>query len=208
VRLRIIIPPVGTIDGVSLEYFRLGEVYDLGAQVACVLLAEGWAELVTSDEADVLVRPPPAEVANIEPLVLVVEDDPAVRGLTEALLTRHGYHVIVAAHGVDAIRRLREKCPDLIVLDLNMPVMDGWQFRAEQRYLADRKRAAVPVLLMTAEDDAARHAETLRAVGVIKKPFDVDDLLDAVSAAIGAQGSSPDGIQSTRSWKRGIGRSA
>jgi CheY-like chemotaxis protein len=114
----------------------------------------------------------------------------------------------VAGHGSDAIHRLRETCPDLIVLDLNMPVMDGWQFRTEQRYLTDKKRAAVPVLLMTGIDDAAAQAEALQAVGVITKPFDPDDLLDAVSAAIGSQISAPDGIRSTRPWTRNAGRVA
>src|SRR6266581_133635 len=73
--------------------------------------------------------------------------------------------VILAAHGQDAIQRLRHRCPDLIVLDLNMPVMDGWTFRTEQRDLADQKRAAVPVLLMTGEENASAFAETLQAVG-------------------------------------------
>jgi CheY-like chemotaxis protein len=200
-RVRILTFPTGTIDGVSLDHFTVGGVYELGTQIACVFLAEGWAELV-SDESIELARPPPPEVADIEPLVLVVDDDPDLRRLTESLLTAHGYHVIVAGHGRDALLRLRERCPDLIVRDLNMPVMDGWQFRNEQRYLTDRKRAAVPVLLMTGVDDAAREAESLRAVGVIKKPFDPDDLLDAVSAAIGSQASAPDGIRSMRPWKR------
>ena len=163
---------------------------------ACSLLKDR-AELVLDDDSAVFVRPPPYEIANIEPLVLVVDDDPELRRLAESLLTTHGYHVIVAGHGRDAIQQLRERCPDLIVLDLNMPVMDGWQFRNEQRYLTDKKRVAVPVLLMTGVDDAATHA----AVGVIKKPFDPDDLLDAVSAAIGSQRSAPDGIRSTRPWK-------
>ena len=118
------------------------------------------------------------------------------------MLTAHGYHVIVAAHGQDAIQRLREQCPDLSVLDLNMPVMDGWQFRSAQRFLTDRKRAAVPVLLMTSEDNADSEAAKLLAVGVIKKPFDPDDLLDAVSAAMGKEGLGPDGIGSPRPWKR------
>jgi len=201
-RVRILTAPAGTIDGVSLEHFHVGSVYELGTQVACVFLAEGWAELVSDDGTPMLVRPPPVEVANIQRLVLVVDDEPELRRLTESILTAHGYHVVVAAHGQDAILRLRESCPDLIVLDLNMPVMDGWQFRAEQRYLPDRKCAAVPVLLMTGEDDATAHAGALRAAGVIKKPYDPDNLLDAVSAAIGSQQSGPDGSRSMRPWKR------
>jgi CheY-like chemotaxis protein len=201
-RLRILTPPIGTLDGISLDHFTVGRTYELGTHVACVFIAEGWAELVTVDEDDGLVRPPPSAVADIQPLVLVVDDDPALRQLTESLLTAHGYHVNVAAHGRDAIQRLREQCPDLIVLDLNMPVMDGWQFRSEQRFLTDRTRAAVPVLLMTGEDDADAQVATLRAVGVVKKPYDPDDLLDAVSAAMGKAGTGPDGIGSPRPWKQ------
>jgi len=201
-RLRILTTPTGTVDGVSLDTFRVGAVYDLGTQVACVFLAEGWAEVVSEDGRPIFVRPSPPQVASIEPLVLVVDDEPELRRLTESVLTNHGYHVIVAAHGKDAIGHLRSSCPDLIVLDLNMPVMDGWQFRAEQRDLANKKQAAVPVLLMTAETDGVIHAKTLRAVGIITKPFDPDDLLHAVSAAIRSQRSAPDGLRSMRRAKR------
>jgi CheY-like chemotaxis protein len=204
-RLKILTLPTGPIDGVALDRFQVGGVYEVRTQIACVFLAEGWAELTTDDGAPVFVYPPPAEIAHRELRVLVVDDEPEVRQLTESLLTAHGYHVMVAADGKEAIQRLRAQCPDVIVLDLNMPVMDGWQFRTEQRYRTDAKCAAVPVVLLTGEDDAAAQAETLRAVGVIKKPFDPDDLLDAVSAAIGSHGSLPDGIRSTRPWKRRTG---
>ena len=92
--------------------------------------------------------------------------------------------MIVAGHGREAIQQLREQRPDLILLDLNMPVMDGWQFRIEQRYLTDRKLAAIPVPLMTGEDDAATHADRLRAAGVIKKPFDPDRVPPAVESRL------------------------
>ena len=191
-RLRILTRPTDSIDGVLLNHLRVGEVYELGTQVACVLLAEQWAEPVLEDAA-IVVQSPSEAVLNIEPLILVVDDDPDIRRLTETLLTDHGYHVILAAHGQDAILRLRHRCPDLIVLDLNMPVMDGWTFRTEQRDLADQKRAAVPVLLMTGEENAAAFADTLQAVGVIKKPFDPAELLTAISAAIHSPRSAPHG---------------
>ena len=126
---------------------------------------------------------PPVRHRIIEPLVLLVDDDPAIRRMIETLLTAHSYRVTVAAHGREAIERLREQCPDVIVLDLNMPVMDGWQFCRERRDLAGGG-ATAPVLLVTSEDDAPVHANALHAVDVIKKPFDPDDLLTAVSAAI------------------------
>jgi CheY-like chemotaxis protein len=204
-RLKILRRPTGAIDGITLEYFHVGAVYEVGPEVASVFLVEGWAELVTEDDAAVFGRPPPPRATHIEGSVLVVDDEPDVRRLTESLLTAHGYHVMLAAHGRDAIRRLREQCPDLIVLDLSMPVMDGWQFRTEQCDLPDRKLAAVPVLLMTGADGAATHADALRAVGVVQKPFDPDDLLDAVSTAIGSQKAPPDNIRPRRSWKRKTG---
>jgi CheY-like chemotaxis protein len=191
-RLKVIKRPTGTVDDIPLDRFQIGEVYELGTEIACVFLAEGWAEVDPAPAA-------PAETAK--PLVLVVEDEPQVRRLTELILTSHGYRVIVAAQGKEALQRIRERCPDLILLDLNMPVMDGWHFRAEQRYLTDRKLAAVPVVLMTADDEPASHADALFAVGVIQKPFDPDDLLDAVSAAIGIQ-TQPDGLGSMRPWRR------
>jgi CheY-like chemotaxis protein len=197
-RLKILVGPVGTIDGVALDKFRVGEIYELGTYLGCLLLAEQWAELVTDDGSVVFA---PAGMTKRTPVVLVVDDDAELRRLTESLLIAHGYHVVLAADGRDAIQRLVAQCPDLIVLDLNMPVMNGWDFRAEQRYRTDAIRAAAPVLVMSGEDDAATQAEKLGAVGVVRKPFDPDDLLEAVSAAIGSQRSAPDGIGSPRPRK-------
>jgi two-component system, OmpR family, alkaline phosphatase synthesis response regulator PhoP len=192
--LRMLRRPVGLVDGLSLDQFRVGETYDLGANVGCLFLAEGWAELVSGDGTVIFDRRTP----EVVPLVLVVDDDADVRRLTETLLIAHGYHVILAAHGKDAMQRLRDHSPDLIVLDLNMPVMNGWDFRAAQRYLDDATRAAAPVLVLSAEDDAEAHAGNLGAVGVVKKPFDPDDLLHAVSAAIRAPGPASAGVRRSR----------
>jgi CheY-like chemotaxis protein len=184
VHLKILTCPTVAIDDVPIDQLQVGRVHEFATDVAARLLAEGWAERVPDGEA-----PEPRQlpvVRPVGPVVLVVDDEPDIRHFTELLLIAHGYRVVVAGHGRDAIDRLREQRPDLILLDLNMPVMDGWQFRAEQRYFLDKERAAVPVLLMTGSDDAATHVETLRAVGVIRKPVDLDTLLGAVSAAIGS----------------------
>ena len=194
-RLRIIRQPSGTIDGISLDHYRVGEIYDLGAYVGCLLVAEGWAELVSGDGSFVFDR---RRVPETAPLVLVVDDDADVRRLTETLLSEHGYHVVLAAHGRDALQQLNDHCPDLIVLDLNMPVMNGWDFRAEQRYMADAARAAAPVLVMSGEDDVEAQAGFLGAVGVVKKPFDPNELLHAVSAAIRSPGSESTGVRRPR----------
>jgi CheY-like chemotaxis protein len=146
---------------------------------------------------------PPAPPPPTKPLLMVVDDDREVRRLTESLLRAHGCDVLLAPHGAPAIAELRSCCPALIVLDLNMPVTDGWQFRAERRYLTGQS-ATVPVPLLTAADDATTHAEALGAVGAIQKPFDPDDLMDAVSAALGKQPTTPDGIGVIRPWKRRV----
>jgi len=179
-RLRICRQPTGTVDGIPLDHFREGLVYDIGTQLAAVFLAEGWGEPLTDDTLRP-VRPPPNRVGA---LVLVVDDHTDLRELTASVLSCNGYDVIEALDGRQAITSLCEHEPDLVVLDLNMPVMDGWQFRAEQQRLPDGHLAAIPVLLVTGADDAGDHAAKLKAVGLVKKPFDPAQLLVAVERAL------------------------
>jgi CheY-like chemotaxis protein len=180
-RLRICRQPAGTIDGITLGRFREGLVYDIGSQLATVFLAEGWAEPFPSDATPPPQRPPPTRLAA---LVLVVDDHTDLRALTTSVLACNGYDVIEALDGRQAIRSLCEHAPDLVILDLNMPVMDGWQFRAEQQRLPDGHLAAIPVLLVTGADDAPEDVATLKAVGLVKKPFDPAQLLAAVQRAL------------------------
>ena len=115
------------------------------------------------------------------PQILVVEDDEAIRGLVSDVLRDDGYQVAEAANGVEALEQLRRARPDLIVLDLMMPVMDGWAFVEEcrvQAYCTD-----VPIIVTSASHDLPRTAERLRDFGVrtcLAKPFDVDGLLALV----------------------------
>ena len=115
------------------------------------------------------------------PQILVVEDDDAIRGLVSDLLRDDGYDVKEARNGVEALAVVREGRPDLIVLDLMMPVMDGWTFVEE----CHRKEYCdnVPVVVTSASNDLPRTAERLQSFGVrtcLAKPFDVDGLLALV----------------------------
>ena len=115
------------------------------------------------------------------PQILVVEDDDAIRGLVTEVLRDDGYDVREATNGVEALDRLREERPDLIVLDLMMPVMDGWAFVEECR----RQPCCddVPIVVTSASHDLPRTAERLSTFGVrtcLAKPFDVDGLLALV----------------------------
>jgi len=118
--------------------------------------------------------------------VLVVDDEPNLRQLAADVLIGHGYDVVMAQHGVEALARLCEHRPDLVLLDLNMPVMDGWQFRAAQERLVETHLVNIPVLILTGADRATEHAATLRAAGLIEKPFHPDRLLSAVRTALQA----------------------
>jgi CheY-like chemotaxis protein len=183
-RLRIRRRPHGSIDGVAIDHLQIGLTYEVGTQVASVLLAEGWAEPIgAADAALPSPRPPPKRRSA---LVLIVDDEPDLRQLAADLLIGHGFDVVIAQHGREALERLCEHCPDLVLLDLNMPVMDGWEFRAAQARLAESRLVNVPVLIFTAADGAPEHAATLRAVGLVEKPLNPDQLLDAVQRALRA----------------------
>lgn len=179
-RLRICQQQSGFIDGVPLEDFRTGRVYEIDTSIANVFLAEAWAEPVSEGDVGAVVTSHAKGIA----LLLVVDDERDVRQFTASVLTSSGYEVVEARHGREAIARLSEYVPDLVILDLNMPVMNGWQFRAEQQRLADAQLATIPVLLVTGTEVAGEHAQSLNAVGLIHKPFEPGQLLDAIETAL------------------------
>jgi CheY-like chemotaxis protein len=111
--------------------------------------------------------------------VLIVEDDADLREMMAQLLTLEGYRAETASNGREALKYLHDgPAPDLILLDLMMPVMDGWEFRKRQR--DDPALARVPVVVLTALDQAQARAEDLNGVDFLKKPLDFDRLLDLV----------------------------
>jgi CheY-like chemotaxis protein len=111
-----------------------------------------------------------------DPRILVVEDDDDAREALVALLQMKGYRAVPAGNGQEALDYLHQApVPDLIILDLWMPVIDGWQFRAEQ--IKDPRLKKVPVIVVTALSDR----DDVDANEVIIKPVDVDRLLTSVS---------------------------
>jgi CheY-like chemotaxis protein len=118
--------------------------------------------------------------------VLVVEDDPSTRELLATALEVFGVHVATAANGKDGLECLRRERPCVVLLDLMMPVMDGAAFREAQ--LADTRLAQIPVLLVTAVHDPDVRAEQLHVNGWIAKPFEIDQVIDAVLSYCGMGG--------------------
>jgi CheY-like chemotaxis protein len=114
-----------------------------------------------------------------KPIVLVVEDDPDIRETIAQILDEEGYAVLVAENGQAALSRLAEgPRPRLILLDLMMPIMDGLEFREQQRQ--DPKYADIPVIIVSADGNARQKATNLGAAGHIRKPVGIDELLAVV----------------------------
>ncbi len=114
-------------------------------------------------------------------MVLVVDDEPQVRGFLALVLEDEGYRVETATNGREALAKARDHAPDVILLDLAMPVLDGAGFLRECR--ADPAFGAVPVLLMSAGDMPV-HAEALGAQGLLVKPFDFDAALAMLAGVL------------------------
>lgn len=108
--------------------------------------------------------------------IVVIDDDPAVRETVTEILAFEGYTVAEAQHGADGLALLEHVNPSLVLLDMRMPVLDGWGFA---RSLAAQGRT-VPIIVMTAAQDARRWANEISAVGYLAKPFELQELLDAV----------------------------
>jgi CheY-like chemotaxis protein len=113
---------------------------------------------------------------SVPPKVLIVDDELDIRQAVAELLSDEGYQVLVAGDGAEALAYLREFHPQLVLLDLMMPGMNGWQFRAAQKHDPDPECSSVPVVVLSAlERDAHIDADAY-----MQKPFGVDDLLSTV----------------------------
>ncbi len=172
----IVVKPVGgqlaTIQGISgatiLGDGRVVVILDVASLVRTT------PKPVTPEE----VRPEPMAQ---EPLALVVDDSITMRRVTQRLLERHGIRVVTAKDGIEAITSLREHVPDIILLDVEMPRMDGYEFAAHVRN--DPEAAGVPIIMITSRV-SDRHKARAIELGVndyLGKPYQETKLLDAVN---------------------------
>jgi CheY-like chemotaxis protein len=124
------------------------------------------------------------------PFVLVVEDDPSVRGLLQTLLTAEGYDVGTASDGLAGLVKASAQHPSLILLDLMMPDLGGIRVLEEMR--GDPQLRDIPVVVVTGKVDAVPGLrEVLGETNVFAKPFAVAELLDRVSTITGGPGPRP-----------------
>ena len=116
------------------------------------------------------------------PTVMVVDDSLTVRKITSRLLAREGYQVMLAKDGVDALEQLVDDLPDVILSDIEMPRMDGFDFVRNVR--ADERLRDLPVIMITSRT-AEKHRNYAFEIGAnhyLGKPYDEDELLGLVAS--------------------------
>ncbi len=113
--------------------------------------------------------------------VLVVDDDADIRCALVSALEEQGYRAISASNGVEALEVLRilPTPPSVILLDLMMPVMNGWQFCAQQRQ--DPLLSKIPVVVVSAHGNVEEEASQVAASAYLRKPFLIQDLLHTIA---------------------------
>jgi CheY-like chemotaxis protein len=121
--------------------------------------------------------------------VLVVEDDSAILDLLRDLLADEGYSISAARNGAEALEQVREAPPDVILLDMLMPVMDGWAFAREYRQLPGSRAAIIVTAATWAED----RAQEIGASDHCAKPFELNTLLERIRRNITHERQTQDG---------------
>ena len=117
---------------------------------------------------------------------LIVEDDPQVRELYRAVLTMEGFTIDLVADGLDALRRLDEGAPDLVVLDLALPRLSGHAVYEE--IAADARMRHIPIVVATADPGNLIESENLC---ILRKPIDPDILLATVRRCLAKRAGQP-----------------
>jgi DNA-binding response OmpR family regulator len=122
--------------------------------------------------------------------VLVVDDDSDARVLLELALAAEGLTVTSAVNGADALRVARRSRPDVILLDLAMPIMDGFAFRAAQ--LVDPQLAGIPVICVSGRHDVEEAVRRLKMAACVPKPFCLTEVIQRVHDVLSGSFSPPD----------------
>ncbi|AKU99135.1 response regulator [Labilithrix luteola] len=122
-------------------------------------------------------------------LILIADDDPDLVMVMDEALAYRGYRTVTANNGLEALDRIRAEVPQLVLLDMKMPVMDGWEFAKALREEHGRK---IPIVVITAKEDLQLRADELGAEGDLGKPFDTTQLYEVVEDMLGLA-SPPNG---------------
>ncbi|HEY0069178.1 MAG TPA: response regulator [Chloroflexia bacterium] len=125
--------------------------------------------------------------------ILVVDDDETILGTVCDILEFEGYSTECVSNGAEGLQVLERVRPKLVLLDMRMPVLNGWQFAQ----VLKERGICVPIVVMTAAQDAQAWAKEIKASGYLPKPFDYLDLLAAVEAHMCRNGNGESGHRET-----------
>jgi two-component system chemotaxis response regulator CheY len=115
-------------------------------------------------------------------VVLIVEDEEPIREIIADVLRERGFDALPAANGAEALRLLDTVKPDVVVLDLLMPVMHGWAFM--ESYIQKTAGQPIPIVVVSVNPALPRSFNKLGVRQIVAKPFDIDVLLEAVEQAV------------------------
>ena len=116
--------------------------------------------------------------------ILVIDDDESIRDFTHTALADAGYDVVEAADGAAALDLVGTSRPDVILLDMLMPLMDGWEFA---RLYHETPGPHAPIIAVTAARDAGARAGQINAAGCLAKPFRLDALFACIAQVTGGR---------------------
>ncbi len=173
-------PQVSTVNGISgatiLSDGSVALILDIAS-----LTRSGLAHTARDEEIA-----PPQEVRTTT--VMVVDDSITVRRVTERLLKRHEFETMLAKDGVDALAQLQERIPDVMLLDIEMPRMDGYELATAIRN--DARLKGIPIIMITSRT-GDKHRERAMAIGVnmyMGKPYQDNELLENISKLLNERG--------------------
>jgi chemosensory pili system protein ChpA (sensor histidine kinase/response regulator) len=131
-----------------------------------------------------------AESEPISATIMVVDDSLTVRRVTQRLLERQGFQVLLAKDGVDALRQMQDALPDILLVDIEMPRMDGYDLTRTVRSNPDTRN--IPILMITSRT-AGKHRSLAFELGVneyLGKPYQEDELLRLIRRHLAARASA------------------
>jgi DNA-binding response OmpR family regulator len=137
------------------------------------------------------------EVSFLAKKILVIEDDPASARLTQYTLARHGYDVLVASNGLEGIRKVRQEGVDLVLLDLMLPGLDGFEICHRLRSQAGANGLPIVILSAKAQDADRETGLRLGADDYLVKPVSPSKIISAVERLLGTEPAGTPGRESS-----------
>lgn len=128
------------------------------------------------------------------PRILIVEDNEENRDVLSRRLRRRGYDVVAAANGQDGVEMAENELPDIVLMDMNMPILDGWE--ATRLLRSNQATAKLPIIGLTAHAMAGDREKAMEAgcADYHTKPIDYSKLLDQIEALLCSSGGRPDDV--------------